>query len=211
MQTLIDDFFVRHLSLSQADANALHLQYYKNYGLAIEGLSRYHKIDPLEFNREVDDALPLDEILKPDAKLRSLLLSMDKRKVKLWLFTNAHITHGLRVVRLLGIEDLFEGITYCDYTAPRLLCKPHRGMYEKAERESGAGGSEDCYFVDDSGVNCKGAEERGWCGVHLVEPGLKEPEEKMGKHQIRGLEELRGLFPQFFKEEGKEMNGELRS
>ena len=125
----------------------LHTKYYKDYGLAIEGLNRHHKINPLDFNREVDDALPLDEVLHPDPALRQMLESFDRTKVKMWLFTNAHITHGKRVIRLLDIEDCFEGITYCDYTKERLLCKPHNEMFEKAEREAGVDRVQDCYFV----------------------------------------------------------------
>lgn len=147
MQKLIDNFFVRHLSLSVDDALMLHKKYYKEYGLAIAGLHRHHKIQPLEFNREVDDMLPLDDILKPDPELRSLLQKFDRTKVKMWLFTNAHITHGKRVVRLLGIEDCFEGITYCDYAAEQLLCKPRPEMFRKAEEEAMAPSVDQCYFV----------------------------------------------------------------
>ena len=125
----------------------LHQRYYKEYGLAIEGLVRHHKVDPMEYNRKVDDALPLDGIIAPNPQLRKMLEDIDKSKVKLWLFTNAHITHGTRVVRLLEIEDLFEGITYCDYTQPTLICKPHKAMFDKAETEAGVTLPEDCYFV----------------------------------------------------------------
>lgn len=83
----------------------LHQQYYTDYGLAIEGLVRHHKIDPMEFNREVDDALPLGDILSPDPELRALLEAFDKTKIKLWLLTNAHVTHGKRVIRLLGVGE----------------------------------------------------------------------------------------------------------
>jgi pyrimidine and pyridine-specific 5'-nucleotidase len=147
MQGLIDKFFINHLSLSAEDALMLHQKYYQEYGLAIEGLHRHHKIQPLEFNQEVDDALPLDDILKPDLELRHLWERFDKTKVKMWLFTNAHITHGKRVVKLLGVEDCFEGITYCDYAAKELLCKPRPEMFEKAEREAGATSVDQCYFV----------------------------------------------------------------
>ncbi|KKA18659.1 Uncharacterized protein T310_7379 [Rasamsonia emersonii CBS 393.64] len=105
----------------------LHRKYYREYGLAIQGLTRHHKIDPLQFNREVDDALPLDDILKPDPKLRKLLEDIDRTKVKLWLLTNAYVTHAKRVVRLLGVDDLFEGITYCDYSQPQLVCMHRPG------------------------------------------------------------------------------------
>ena len=143
----IDEFFVKHLSLSPEDAVMLHHKYYKEYGLAIEGLTRFHKIDPLEFNRQVDDALPLDTILKPDPQLRQLLEDFDRTKVKLWLFTNAYVTHGKRVVKLLGVDDLFEGITYCDYAAEKLVCKPHVEMFKRAETQSGAISTDKCYFV----------------------------------------------------------------
>lgn len=143
----VDDFFKTHLSVSHEDATMLHQKYYREYGLAIEGLTRHHKINALEFNRQVDDALPLDTILKPDLKLRAFLESFDRSKVKLWLLTNAYVTHGKRVVKLLGIDDLFEGITYCDYGAEKLICKPHPDMYKKAEAQAEVPSTNKCYFV----------------------------------------------------------------
>ncbi|KAK5175584.1 suppressor of deletion of TFIIS [Saxophila tyrrhenica] len=199
MGTLIDDFFVHHLSLSREDAAHLHQRYYKDYGLAIEGLVRHHKIDPLEYNTKVDDALPLDDIIKPDTKLRKLLEDVDREKVKLWLFTNAYVTHGRRVVKLLGVEDLFDGITYCDYGAEKLLCKPTPEMYAKAMREAGVTDPEECYFVDDSGLNAAGAKAYGWKTAHLVEPISNPPPEQVGDHQIQSLEELRTVFSELFK------------
>lgn len=142
-----DNFFEKHLSLSTADAIVLHQRYYKDYGLAISGLVQHHKVDAMEFNREVDDALPLDGLITPNEELRKLLCDIDTTKVKLWLFTNAHITHGQRVVRLLGVDDLFEGITFCDYRKLPFVCKPHTEMFEKAEEEAVAPSTEDCYFV----------------------------------------------------------------
>ena len=147
MQDLIDEYFITHLSISRDDAIMLHKKYYKEYGLAIEGLVRFHKVDPLEYNKEVDDALPLDGIIVPDPQLRRLLEDIDSSQVRLWLFTNAHITHAKRVIKLLDVEDLFEGITYCDYAQKTLVCKPHKEMFDKAEAEAGVTSAEDCYFV----------------------------------------------------------------
>lgn len=147
MTELIDQYFIKHLELSRDDAFKLHQDYYRNYGLAIEGLVRHHKIDPLEYNRQVDDAIPLEEILFPDPVLRKLLVDIDKSKVKLWLFTNAYVTHGRRVVKLLGVDDLFEGMTFCDYAAEKLLCKPHDEMFAKAMEEAGVADFKSCYFV----------------------------------------------------------------
>jgi|SRR5579862_8872624 len=104
-----DQYFINHLSLPLADALNLHNTYYTQYGLALEGLVRNYKIDPLEYNALVDDALALEDIIHPDPQLRRLLQDLDRGKVRLWLFTNAYINHGKRVVKLLGVDDLFDG------------------------------------------------------------------------------------------------------
>ncbi|MCJ1478068.1 hypothetical protein MMC13_006743 [Lambiella insularis] len=182
-----------------ADAKMLHQKYYTDYGLAIEGLVRHHKVDPLEYNQKVDDALPLDGVITPDPKLRQLLEDINTTRVRPWLFTNAHVTHAKRIVRLLAVEDLFEGITYCDYTQNLLICKPHKEMFDKAEAEAGVKSVQDCFFVDDSYLNCQHAQARGWTTAHLVEPGLPEPATKASKYQIERLEDLRKIWPQFFK------------
>ncbi|KEF55115.1 pyrimidine 5'-nucleotidase [Exophiala aquamarina CBS 119918] len=201
MAILINKYFIKHLDVSTDEATRLHQQYYKDYGLAIEGLSRFHKIDPLDFNREVDDALPLDELLSPDPETRKILEAFDRSKVKLWLFTNAHITHGRRVVELLGIEHFFEGITYCDYTEKPLVPKPLPQMFAKAEREAAVPPGAQIYFVDDSFLNCEAAYARGWTNtVHLVEPSVPDPPTKASKYQISHLRELLGLFPELLKQ-----------
>jgi pyrimidine and pyridine-specific 5'-nucleotidase len=65
----------------------------------------------------------------------------------MWLFTNAYVTHGKRVVKLLGIDDLFEGMTFCDYGAAPFACKPHPEMFNKAMKEAGIEDNSKCYFV----------------------------------------------------------------
>lgn len=215
MQDLIDDYFQHHLSLDRSSAVVLHQRYYKDYGLALDGLIRHHMIDALEYNKEVDDALPLEDILKPDPELRQLLAGIDKTKVKMWLFTNAYITHGRRVVKLLGVDDLFEGITYCDYASEDakkggLVCKPKVEMFERAMKEAGldvgqGGVKERCFFVDDSAGNCRGGKEFGWSVAHFVEEELEVPasDGQLGITAVRSLKELKGLWPQLFKEEEK--------
>ncbi|KAH9908709.1 pyrimidine 5'-nucleotidase [Xylariomycetidae sp. FL2044] len=202
MKDLIDEYFSKHLGLPEDEAVRLHHDYYKNYGLAIEGLVRHHQIDPLEYNAKVDDALPLEGIIRPDPALQKLLGDLDTAKVRPWLLTNAYVNHARRVVRLLDIEDRFEGLTYCDYSDLPIICKPHRDMFAKAMREAGVQRMEDCYFVDDSYLNCVGAQQLGWTTAHLVEEGLPVPEKPASQYQIRHLEELRDIMPQFFKSTG---------
>jgi pyrimidine and pyridine-specific 5'-nucleotidase len=201
MKGLINDYFVTHLSLTRDEAFALHEDYFRKYGLAIEGLVKHHKIDALEYNHLVDDALPLETVLAPDPDLRRSIEGIDRSKVKLWLFTNAHVTHGKRVVRLLGVDDLFEGLSFCDYSKLPLICKPHDNAYEKAMKDAGVSSPTQCYFVDDSWSNIKRATELGWQTAHLLEPGLelKPGLDQAGNYQISSLSELRSCFPHLFK------------
>lgn len=152
MADLINGYFEEHLNLPRENAIMLHSEYYRNYGLAIAGLIRHHQIDPLDFNAKVDDALPLDSVIRPRPGLKKMLGDIDRSKVKLWLFTNAYVNHARRVVRLLEIAEYFDGITYCDYAAEPFVCKPDRGMYAKAMREAGVERTKDCFFVGESSM-----------------------------------------------------------
>lgn len=147
LSDLIDRYFRGFLGLSHENAILLHQSYYKHYGQAIQGLVRHHKIDPMVYNLTVDDALPLEDMIKPDLELRRLLEDIDRAEVRLWLLTNAYKTHADRVVKLLRVDDLFEGLTYCNYSEMPFVSKPHVDMFKKAMREAGVQQNRSCYFV----------------------------------------------------------------
>ena len=72
-------------------------------------------------------------------------------------------------------------------------------MMQKAMSEAGVSDVKDCYFVDDSYINVKGAAAFGWTAAHLVESTEPVPETPASEYHIRDLRELRMIFPQFFK------------
>lgn len=160
----IEQYISTTLGLSEEDSRELNARYYKEHGLTVIGLQRFHQVDSMDFNRRVDDRLPMHKLLSRSAELIQFFSSFDRSRVKLWLFTNAHITHALRVVGLLGIAHFFEGITYCDYSSgiDRWTCKPSQAMLDKAEREAGVLPTTRCFYVDDSIKNCTAAAQRGW-------------------------------------------------
>lgn len=205
MQVSIHEYFKNELNIDDDEAWKLHHTYYREYGLAIRGLVMHHDIDALEYNRMVDDALPLQRILKPDAGLRSMLSRLKESGAvdKLWLFTNAYKTHGIRCVRLLGIADMFDGITYCDYSQKdNLVCKPDPAAFQRAKAQSGLGDYKNAYFVDDSGSNVKTGISLGIkkC-VHLIEdevdPNLGQT--PAGSIVIRNIEDLPKAIPELFQ------------
>ena len=200
MAHLQAQFIMRRLGLSQKAAKDLNTKYYREHGLTIIGLQKFHGIDPLEFNKEVDERLPMNTVLSRSKQLIDFFESFDRTKVKLWLFTNAFVSHGLRVTELLGIAHFFEGITYCDYAGDVAVCKPSMQMLLKAEKESGATRRTKCYYVDDNVKNCAAAATRGWQVLWIKnDPTASMVQTIESVSKIAALPEIHLLFPQFVR------------
>lgn len=203
MQIYIHRYFKYRLGMSDSEAERLHQKYYKEYGLAIEGLVRHRQIDALEYNKVVDDALPLDRILHPNPELRKFLIRMRQagKISKLWLFTNAYRNHGIRVAHLLGVGDLFDGLTFCDYSQIPMICKPMRGAFDNALKAAGVTNPANAYFIDDSKLNTDAASSYGWGHViQYVEKGIETTDEKPNPAvvTIDDLMDIERVCPELF-------------
>jgi pyrimidine and pyridine-specific 5'-nucleotidase len=53
--------------------------------------------------------------------------------------------------------------------------------------------------IDDSYINCKAADGRGWKTAHLLDQSDPEPPQSASRYQIRSLQEVRNTFPEVFK------------
>lgn len=205
MEKSISIYFQMHLDVDEEAATELRRTYYQTYGLAIKGLVDHHEIDAMEYNELVDDSLPLQDIIEPDLEQRRVLERIRASGYfdKMWLFTNAYKNHGLRCVRLLGIADLFDGITYCDYSQGDLICKPDPRAFEKAKLQSGLGAFSNAYFIDDSGSNIKTAISLGFKkAIHLfeVESDTFLGDTPSGALIVKGITELPNICPEIFKD-----------
>ncbi len=182
VQESIIDFMINILHFNdREECRDILEEYCDKYGLSLIGFMKDYNVDPEEYNLLVDDTLQLNNILKPDKQLRHFLLTLklDYKFDKLWLFTNSFKTHALSCVKLLGIADLFDGITYCDYynlgdnieNKHSIRCKPNIPIYEQLKLESGLDDWEHAYFVDDNLHNLQTAQQLGMKGCfHLVTP-----------------------------------------
>ena len=54
--------------------------------------------DPLEFDRQCDGSLPLEDMIKYDPSIRQLLQDIDKTKARVWALTNAYRTVRMSTV-----------------------------------------------------------------------------------------------------------------
>ncbi|KAG0362748.1 hypothetical protein BG005_004370 [Podila minutissima] len=187
MKEKIEHYF-RNAGIDHDDVQQLSYRYYIDYGLAIRGLVLHHP------DEKVDGALPLEEILHENIPLRDMIKSMNIEKK--WLYTNAGKEHAERVVKCLGLEGLFDGLTYCDYNDKAFTCKPDTESFRKAMREAGVVHASNCYFVDDSAANCDRAVDIGWTAVHVADDPVVS---NYGHFQIASIMELPKVLPEFWE------------
>ncbi|KAF5333526.1 hypothetical protein D9611_002441 [Ephemerocybe angulata] len=211
----IHAYFVS-MGLDHDEASELHLRYYTQYGLALRGLTRHHDVDPLDFDRKCDGSIPLESMISFKPELRKLFEDIDRTKVRVWGLTNAYKPHAQRVLRILKLDDLVEGIVYCDYTVKDFVCKPEPEYYHMAMKKAGLADPSKCYFVDDNRGNVDAARALGWAHcVHFCEKGLEGVEGGKVKEidnerspnapdndivDIADLEQLRVVWPEIFTE-----------
>ncbi|CAE6487424.1 unnamed protein product [Rhizoctonia solani] len=160
-----------------------------------------------------DASLPLEELLAPDPAVRKLLEDVDPSKARIWALTNAYKTHAQRVLRILELEDLFEGLVFCDYEVKNFSCKPERRFYDEALAVAQTT-AEKSYFVDDNFGNVRGAKWKHCAflydaaldakalagtgaGGGVGNIGELKPED--GISVIHRLEDLRQVWPEVFK------------
>ncbi|KAJ3158040.1 hypothetical protein HDU89_000423 [Geranomyces variabilis] len=187
--------YFQRMGFPDEEASELHRKYYTTYGLAVRGLVKHHDVDPLAYDKEVDQSIPLHEFISKDAELRNMLGTM--KDVKKWAFTNAYKVHAHRVLGALGVDDQFAGMTFCDYAIKDFKCKPQEEIYQIAMKAAGVTDPKLCYFVDDSADNVDTAKRLGWTAVHVVgESGKKDG--KHGDFQISNVKELPSVLPQFW-------------
>lgn len=169
----IHSYCVDVMGMSTEEANDLGSKYFRDYGLAIRGLLKHHQVDPVHYDSYVDGSLPLDSILSPNRALRAMIEALPPSYPK-WIFTNAGITHAKRVLKLLDLEGLFNGIIYCHYADPNFVCKPDHAAFIKAMKIAGVQNSYQCVLIDDSRLNVEAALRMGWKAV-LIDERQSEP------------------------------------
>ncbi|KAF9008980.1 Haloacid dehalogenase-like hydrolase-domain-containing protein [Cyathus striatus] len=205
------------LGLSHEEASELHLKYYTQYGLALRGLKKHHDVDVLDFDRKCDGSLPLEDMIKYDPAVRKLFQDIDRSKARVWALTNAFKPHAQRVLKILQIEDLIDGLVYCDYRIDNFVCKPEHEFYHMAMEQANISDPTKCYFIDDNRGNVDAARDLCWgkC-VHFCEKGMEAMEggrmkqigherkqdgdSDVGIVEVTTLEELRQVWSEIFKE-----------
>jgi len=102
----INLYMTEIVGIPAPEVDALRREYWRLYGVTLQGLIRHHGVDPEDYLLFVHD-VDVNSRLGPDPVLRETLAALPQRKA---VFTNGSICHASRVLAALGIEDIFEEV-----------------------------------------------------------------------------------------------------
>ncbi|KAK3042135.1 hypothetical protein RJ639_001255 [Escallonia herrerae] len=113
----IEDFLVEKCGFAKSNASTLRAELLRTYGGTLAGLRALgYDVHADDYHSFVHGRLPYD-LIKPDARLRGLLRSINQRKI---IFTNSDRIHAIKVLDHLGIKDCFEQIICFETMNPSL-------------------------------------------------------------------------------------------
>jgi putative hydrolase of the HAD superfamily len=185
MSARIDHYLVNIVGLPEQNLSETKDFYYQKYGSTLRGVQLHHNIDSEEYLAFIHD-LNLEKYLSRDEELRNSLKSLPYPK---WIFTNADRNHAKRVLQLVGIEDLFEGIL--DVWAMNYVPKPSIWTYLNALSLTGNPESRNCVFVDDTLKNLYPAYKMGWQTV-WVDSYTRHPHANFSMPKLHYLPDVIG-------------------
>jgi putative hydrolase of the HAD superfamily/pyrimidine and pyridine-specific 5'-nucleotidase len=178
-------------------------QLYKQHGTALRGLLAEGHIDNNpkaidEFLQEVHD-LPIHELIKPDKKLREILLRLDPTIPK-FIFTASVSDHAIRCLQALGIADIFED-TVIDVKKCNLETKHSLHSFQAAMKIAQVDDPEECVFLDDSVTNIRAAREIGWRSILVGKVGRdcgKPVSSENAELEIDRIHDIEHVLPELF-------------
>ena len=154
------DYISKKLNIDLKKAKELQTNYFHKYNTSLNGLMIHHDVNPGEFLEYVHN-INLD-FMKKDLILREELVKLNAKK---FVFTNGSNEHVKNIIKHVGIEDLFDGIS--DITDCNLIPKPSIEPYKKLVEKFGII-PEETVFIEDIAKNLEPAKKLGMKTVWLV-------------------------------------------
>jgi putative hydrolase of the HAD superfamily len=144
MNHAMTQYIMDSLNLEEATAHELRQHYWQIYGATLKGLMRHHGINPHHFLQVTHRLINLPEMVIQTERLRHMLKSLPGRKL---VFTNAPRSYAIRVLQLLGIDDVFELIFSVEST--QFHAKPSVRGFQRLLKSIKAKTS-DCIMLEDN-------------------------------------------------------------
>ena len=169
MNRAMTQYIMDTLELDESAAFNLRQHYWRVYGATLKGLMRHHGTDPHHFLQETHALADLDTMVLQTQGLRNLIRRLPGRKV---VFTNAPMRYALRVLKLLGIHDMFETVFSVESTRfhPKPSVRGFRQLLRSIKAKPG-----DCVMLEDNLPALMTAKRMGMRTVYVSKKLRKPP------------------------------------
>lgn len=151
---------MEELKVTQAEADRLRLQYWRDHGTTLAGLMREHGVDPHGYLHDVHD-IPMDRLF-PDPTLAERVRALPGRRI---VYTNGSAPYAERVLAARGLSGLFDaiyGVEHADFHP-----KPDRAAFDKVFATDGLDTRRAAMFEDEP-RNLAAPFELGMKTVHVA-------------------------------------------
>ena len=139
----INRYLCERLNFPPDQVEKIREKYFREYGTTLRGLQANHKVDMDDYLAFVHN-VPLSRYIHADPELRAAIEGIPARK---FIFTNADTNHARRVMDVVGLQGLFDGIIDVHAIAP--YCKPMPESFELALKAAGSPDPRACVLLDD--------------------------------------------------------------
>lgn len=159
------EYIVRELALAHSEADALRGHYWRRYGATLLGLVRHHGVKPAHFLHHTHRLPGLEARVHGHAHDFAALRRLPGRK---YILTNAPRDYARRVLGVLGIAGLFDGVLAIEDMRMfgQLRPKPDARMLRRVAVQLGVAPSR-CVLVEDTLEHQKSARNVGMTTVWM--------------------------------------------
>jgi len=161
-------YLQQHLELDEQAASELRVRYWQRYGATLSGMMKHHGTDPRHFLWHTHQFPELPRMVLREPRLRHVLKKLSGRKL---LYSNAPQQYARAVLRLLRVDDLFDGVFAIEHG--RYRPKPEMEGFMRFLRRHRLHPAR-CVMVEDSAGNLRTARRLGMKTV-LVGDAARKP------------------------------------
>lgn len=148
-------YLAEHLHLTEAEASALRVTYWRRYGATLLGLMRHHGTRPRHFLWHTHQFPDLARMIVFEGALRGMLRRLPGRKV---VFSNAPRHYADAVLQVMGVRPLIDRVFAIEQA--RYHPKPSVRGFHHLLKDLGVAPAR-CIMVEDSAENLLTAKRLG--------------------------------------------------
>lgn len=155
------EFMHNEVGIPWENISEKRMELFEKYGTTLRGLNEIYGIYIPRYLAYVHD-VPLAKHIQPNPQLAETIKRIPLKRM---IFTNADKAHASRTLKVIGLEDCFDGMVDILEVFPH--CKPDPQAFAIAMQIAGESDYQCCILVDDHDKNLQVARQ---LGMYTIKP-----------------------------------------